>query len=106
MKLTSWAFSMIVSTSSGTFAVTSWAVEGLLPPAATSAQSTLIGSHSDGGISVRLADMDSLKAQGSRLKAQGVTPKRYDHYPLSQMKTYHLASDGADYVGGVKRRGL
>lgn len=99
MKLTSWAFSMIVSTASGTFAVTSWAVEGHLPPAATSAQSTLIGSHSDGGISVRLADMDSLKVQG-------VTPKRYDHYPLSQMKTYHLASDGADYVGGVKRRGL
>jgi len=99
MKLTSWAFSIIVSTASGIFAVTSWGVEGLLPPAATSAQSTLIGSHSDGGISVRLADMDSLKAQG-------VTPKRYDHYPLSQMKTYHLASDGADYVGGVKRRGL
>lgn len=43
MKFAPWVFSMAVSAASGTFAVTSWAVEGISTPATTSAKPTSIG---------------------------------------------------------------
>ena len=43
MKFAPWVFSMAVSAACGTFAVTSWAVEGISTPATTSAKPTSIG---------------------------------------------------------------
>lgn len=71
MKFALWISSMAVSAASGTFAVTSWAVEGVSTPATTSAKPTSI-----------------------------------EHAASSPQGTDRVAPDGADYVGGQKRRGV
>ena len=104
MKFLPLIVSMVASTVCGTFAVTSWAVEGTARPVELSAtfspgdaSGALQATPRDGGAKP-LPAYES--GRGGLLRSFDAMQTRSAHIDLGPM-----ASDGADFVGGVRRRG-
>lgn len=114
MKLLPMFFSLVASTACGTFAVTSWALEGVAPPPA--------GLHAPVGGHGAAADvqqpgpqpqvLDAVASDGAghvgvnRLAADGsdrVGMNRFASDGADHVGANRYAADGADYVGTRKR---
>lgn len=104
MKFVPMVVSMVASTACGTFAITSWAVEGTASPFALSAASNPGDAASTSQEYSRLGGADPLPAR------ETLRVGLSQSFDATQIRSAHIdlgpiASDGADFVGGVRRRG-
>lgn len=103
MKFVPLVVSMVASTACGTFAVTSWAVEGTARPVAFAAFNPG-DTASSSQAHLRLGSAEPHSA----LDTGRLGLSRF--FDATQIRSAHIdlgpvASDGADFVGGVRRRG-
>lgn len=95
MKLLPLFFSTVVSTTCGMFAVTSWAVEGTASTRAPSCVINRVTSESSSSNAQPSGEFQSFHNPAF------TTQTAYCRVPGS---TDWVASDGADHVGGVRRK--